>query len=391
MGIKVLSLNNKGRILKKMILYLLTFLILICVGVTSFINLAPSFGGNPTSAQKEGYKHFDNYVDGKFVNAIPTSMFSSSSNSSSQIKNSEASAKDRNPDAQISVDLIDWNKIKSEKDSLTWLGHSSFLLSMDNKKIIIDPMLGSIASPVSFAGPRRYKYSEDMSNIIDEMPPIDAVFITHDHYDHLDYKSIIKLKSKVSHFFVPLGVSAHLIRWGIPKEKITELNWWDEMKYQDLTIAFMPSRHFSGRGIFNRDTTLWGGWIILGKNTHLYTSGDGGYGPHFKEIGKKYGPFDITLIEGGQYDQRWADIHMIPEQSVQANLDVNGNSMILIHWGAFTLANHGWKEPIERALVEAKKAGVNLIAPKIGETVQLDSDLNSHPSSWWESDLEKAN
>jgi L-ascorbate metabolism protein UlaG (beta-lactamase superfamily) len=379
----VKKINNRGK-WKKVMLYLLSLLFVLCVGILLFINLDPAFGGNPTKEQKENYKDFDNYVNGKFINEVPTGMFNSSSDSSSAIKNFKASGKDRNPTAQIPVAQIDWNKIRSEKDSLTWLGHSAFLLSMDNKKILIDPMLGPIASPVSFVGVKRYKYSEDMSNIIDEMPPIDAVFISHDHYDHLDYQSIVKLKDKVAHYFVPMGVSVHLIRWGVPKEKITELNWWDEMKYQDLTIAFTPSRHFSGRGIFNRNTTLWGGWVVLGKSTRLYTSGDGGYGPHFKEIGKKYGSFDITLIEGGQYDRRWADIHMIPEQSVQANLDVNGKNMILMHWGAFTLANHGWKEPIERALIEAKKADVNILAPKIGETVLLDSDLNISPSSWWE-------
>ncbi|MEN6462818.1 MAG: MBL fold metallo-hydrolase, partial [Syntrophomonas sp.] len=204
-----------------------------------------------------------------------------------------------------------------------------------------------------------------------------------DHYDHLDYQSIVKLNSKEAHFFVPLGVSAHLIRWGVPKEKITELNWWDEMEYQGLTIALTPARHFSGRGLFNSNTTLWGSWVILGKNTRLYFSGDSGYGPHFQEIGEKYGPFDITLIDGGQYDRRWPDVHNTPEQSVQANLDLKGKNMMLMHWGAFTLANHGWKEPIERALKEAKKEAVNLIAPKIGETGTLDSDLNTPLSFWW--------
>lgn len=373
-----------GRMVKKVILYLFSCLFVLGVGITLFINLNPAFGGNPTKEQKENYKRLDNYVNGEFVNEVPTSLTIGSDNSASVIKNSNASDEDRNPTSQIPVSQIDWNKIKSEKDSLTWLGHSAFLISIDNKKILLDPMLGSIASPVSFAGFKRYKYSEDMLHIIDEMPPIDAVFISHDHYDHLDYQSIIKLKSKVSHFLVPLGVSAHLIRWGVPKEKITELNWWDEMKYKDLTIALTPSRHFSGRGIFNSNTTLWGGWVIIGKKTRLYTSGDGGYGPHFKEIGKKYGPFDITLIEGGQYDQRWANIHMTPEQSVQANLDVNGKNMILMHWGAFTLAHHGWKEPIERALKEAKKVGVKLSTPEIGKTVPLDSKLDIPSSSWWD-------
>jgi L-ascorbate metabolism protein UlaG (beta-lactamase superfamily) len=246
-------------------------------------------------------------------------------------------------------------------------------------------MLSPVASPVSLVGINRYEYSEDiMLHLIDEMPPIDAVFITHDHYDHLDYQSIVKLNSKVSHFFVPLGCSAHLIRWGIPEKKITELNWWEETEYQGLTIALTPSRHGSGRDPFNIDTTLWGGWVILGNRTRIYTSGDGGYGPHFKEIGDKYGPFDITLIEGAQYDRNWPDIHMIPEQAVQANLDVNGETMMLMHWGAFTLANHAWNEPIERALKEANEREVNMIAPQIGETVLLDSDLQMPPASWWD-------
>lgn len=362
-----------------MMIYILSFLVLLCVGITLFLNLDPAFGGNPTKEQKDNYKRFGNYIDGKFVNAVPTSLFMRSSESSSATDDS----KDLNPTAKISVEPINWNKIKSEKDSLTWFGHSAFLISIDNKKILLDPIFSPIASPVSFVGVNRYKYSEDMANIIDEMPPIDAVFISHDHYDHLDYQSIIKLKSKASHFFVPLGVSAHLIRWGIPKEKITELNWWDEMEYQGLSVTLTPSRHFSGRGILNSNTTLWGGWAVLGKKSRLYYSGDGGYGPHFKEIGKKYGPFDMTIIEGGQYDQRWAEMHMIPEQSVKASLDVNGNNMMLMHWGGFTLANHGWKEPIERALNAAKEKEVNLIVPKIGETVQLDSDLHIPISSWW--------
>ena len=369
--------------LKKVILYLLSFLLLLGVVIILFINLDPAVGGNPTKEQKESYQHLNNYVNGKFVNEIPTG-FMKFSDASSTNKDFTTEAKDRNPAGPIPVSSIDWNKIKSENDSLTWFGHSAFLLSIDNKKLLIDPMFSPRDSPVSFAGPKRYNYSKDiMLHLIDEMPPIDAVLITHDHYDHLDYQSIAKLKSKVSHFFVPLGVSAHLIRWGIPKENITEFNWWEESEYQGLTVALTPARHFSGREPFNIDTTLWGGWVILGKNTRLFTSGDGGYDPHFKEVGKKHGPFDITLIEGGQYYRRWAAIHMTPEQSVQANLDVNGKTMMLMHWGAFTLANHSWKEPIERALKEAKKREVNIIAPKIGETVLLDSDLQMPSTLWW--------
>lgn len=370
--------------MKKMIIYLLAFLLLLSVVIALFLNLNPSFGGSVAKEQENTFSKFDNYVDGKFVNTVPTSLFMGSSNSSEDTKGSKESSKDGSPNTEIPVEPIDWNKIKNEKDSLTWLGHSTFLISIDNKKILLDPMLGPIASPVSFVGVKRYKYSEDMTNIIDAMPNIDAVFISHDHYDHLDHQSIVKLKSKVSHFFVPLGVGAHLTSWGVPKDKITELNWWEGKSYEGLTLTLTPSRHFSGRGIFNRNTTLWGGLALIGKDTRLYYSGDGGYGPDFKEIGNKYGPFDITLIEGAQYDKRWANTHMMPEQSVQANLDVNGKNMILMHWGAFTLARHGWKEPIQRALKEAKQAGVNLIVPRIGETVSMDSALPITASSWWD-------
>lgn len=375
------------RKLKKMISYLFSFLLLLAVVIILFINIVPAFGGNPTTEQKEFYQHLNNYVDGKFINEDPAELAINSSEASSMDEDFASEANDRNPDGPIPVSAIHWNKIKSENDSLTWFGHSAFLLSIDNKKLLIDPMLSPVASPVSFVGIKRYEYSEDiMLHLIDEMPPIDAVFITHDHYDHLDYQSIVKLNSKVSHFFVPLGVGAHLVRWGIPEEKITELNWWEEAEYKGLIVALTPSRHFSGRDPFNIDTTLWGGWVILGNNTRLYTSGDTGYDTHFTEIGKEYGPFDITLIEGGQYDKSWSDIHMIPEQSVQANLDVNGKTMMLMHWGAFTLANHGWNEPIERVLEETKIREVNIIAPKIGETVLLDSDsdLQMPPTLWWD-------
>ncbi|NMH72524.1 hypothetical protein HF078_05505 [Bacillus sp. RO2] len=355
--------------------------LMVLIAVVSFIIFHPVFGGNTNSEQKKQYSKFDNYVNGKFVNQVPTKMTMKVSDIFSMMKDSFFGAKDRKPAGPLPIFPIDWTKIKSEADSVTWFGHSAFLISLDNKKMLVDPMLGSVASPFSFIGSKRY--SEDMLHILEEMPPIDAVFISHDHYDHLDYPSIRKLKDKVGHFFVPCGVSAHLVRWGVPKDNITELNWWDEMEFQGLTISLTPSKHFSGRGLFNRDTTLWGGWVILGKQTRFYTSGDGGYDAHFKEIGEKYGPFTISLIEGGQYDRRWSWVHMTPEEAVQAHLDVNGGDMMLIHWGAFTLAYHSWTEPIERAVTEAKKADLNLLSPQIGETILLTGDSTTYNSRWW--------
>ncbi|MDN7240582.1 MBL fold metallo-hydrolase [Planococcus sp. N028] len=369
------------KIIKRIAKYFLVLIVVLGVVITLFINISPTFGGNPSKEQKDVYKTFENYKDGKFFYQASKNLDGKAAGSPSTLPNANSPSTETDPSVQIPVSEIDWNKINSKEDSLTWFGHSAVLLSLDNNKILIDPMLGPIASPVTFAGPKRY--SEDLLGIIEKMPPIDAVFITHDHYDHLDYHSIKKLNGKVRHFFVPYGVSNHLIRWGIAKEKITELNWWDETEFQGLAIALTPSKHFSGRGVFNRRSTLWGGWVILGTQTRFYTSGDGGYDAHFKEIGDKYGPFDIALLEGGQYDKRWPESHMLPEESVQANIDVQGKHMMLMHWGAFTLARHGWAEPIERATKAAKERDVKLIAPKIGETVLLDGKLSLPVSTWW--------
>ncbi len=371
-----------------MMSYVLLFLILLTVGVVLFINVHPTFGANPTKLQKEAYERFPHYENGKFKNMVPTNMKMSAADILSFIKDSMNKKQERSPRNQLSMNKIDWEKVKSKEDSLTWFGHSAFLLSIDNKKLLIDPMLGPTASPVSFIGSKRY--SQDILHIIDEMPPIDAVLLTHDHYDHLDYSSIKKLKCKVNHFFVPLGVGAHLMRWGVSSHNITELNWWDEVELGGITLAFTPSKHFSGRGVLNRDSTLWGGWVILGENTRFYTSGDGGYDAHFKEVGDKYGPFTLALMEGGQYDARWSWVHMRPEESVQAHLDVKGETMMLIHWGAFTLAYHSWTDPIERAIQKAKEEDVNLLIPELGETVLLSGEKASGVNDWWTNESKEA-
>lgn len=373
------TLRSKKRKLTKILFYLVMLIVGLGVGILVFTNIYPTFGSNPSKEQKEVYETFANYEDGKFIN-LPSEIVAAGSPITKQEPNSASD--ERSPTGQIPLSEIDWDQINAEEDSLTWLGHSVIILSLDNKKILIDPMLGPVASPVSFIGPKRY--SDDLLDTIEEMPPIDAVFITHDHYDHLDYQSIKRLKSKVAHFLVPYGVGNHLVRWGVEEDKITELNWWDEKEFQGLTIALAPAKHFSGRGILNQNSTLWGGWVIIGNQSRFYTSGDGGYDAHFKEIGNKYGPFDIALIEGGQYDSRWPDSHMQPEESVQASIDLKSENMMLMHWGAFTLARHSWSDPIERAVKEAEAKEVKLLTPKIGDTLQLNESLSIPVSGWWE-------
>jgi L-ascorbate metabolism protein UlaG (beta-lactamase superfamily) len=194
---------------------------------------------------------------------------------------------------------------------LVWFGHSAFLLQIDGKNILIDPMLGEVPAPNPLLGKKRF--FKDLPIEIEKLPQIDLIIISHDHYDHLDYGSIQKLKGKTKQFYVPLGVGAHFERWGVSPDQIHEMEWWEEADVAGLTLAFTPSRHFSGRGPNDRFSTLWGSWVIRGRKDNIYFSGDSGYGPHFKEIGDKYGPFDFAMMECGQYNRRWKEIHMVPE------------------------------------------------------------------------------
>ncbi len=358
-----------------------SFILLLVVAGLLFMYFHPTFGGTPSAAQQGFYQQLDNYREGRFVNAVEMDSNMNLSSLGSLIREWNSQREDRIPAEDLSVQPLDLEKIRQPEDSLTWFGHSNFLVSMDGQKILMDPMFSEMASPVSFIGTRRF--TDDIFHLIDELPDIDAVFITHDHYDHLDYPSIAALKEKTDHFFVPLGVDAHLLEWGVKRDNITAMNWWEELEWNGLTIAAVPALHSSARSLFNRDATLWAGWVIIGQETSLYNSGDTGYGPHFRQIGQRYGPFDITLMEGGQYNERWPDSHMFPEESVQAHIDAMGDVMLLTHWGAFSLSLHGWSEPIERAWAEARDQQVSLIAPRIGETVNL-KDLDLTVTPWWD-------
>ena len=270
------------------------------------------------------------------------------------------------------------NKQKSNV-KVTWFGHSALLLEVNNRKIFLDPMLGKIPAPHPWLGSKRF--NEDLPMKIEDIPQIDAVLISHDHYDHLDYWSITKLKDKVKMFYVPLGVAAHLKSWGVDESRIVELDWWEEAKFEELTFVSTPSRHFSGRGLFNKDSTLWCSWVIKSENTKIFFSGDGGYSKTFKEIGEKFGPFDLTLLECGQYNEGWSEIHMMPEETVQTHIDLRGELLMPIHWGAFKLSIHPWQEPVERLLKKANSLNVKVTTPKIGEPVILGKSVPS--SNWW--------
>ncbi|MEM7376257.1 MAG: MBL fold metallo-hydrolase [Pseudomonadota bacterium] len=258
-----------------------------------------------------------------------------------------------------------------------WLGHSTVLFRTADRAVLIDPVFYD-ASPVPMTV---HQFPMVHTPHIDELPPVDAVLISHDHYDHLDHRAIGELASRVGQFLVPLGVGAHFARWGIDPRKVVELDWYEHHDMGDVRFTLTPSRHFSGRALTNRNTTLWGGWVVHSPQHKVFYSGDSGYFDGFTEIGEQLGPFDIAFIENGAYDATWAQIHMTPEQSVQASLDLGAVHFFPVHWGKFDLAFHSWDEPIERALAEAGQRGVSVITPIIGEVFALDSGPTER---WWD-------
>ncbi len=259
------------------------------------------------------------------------------------------------------------------------LGHSSILLKLQGKVWLIDPVFSKRASFVQWMGPKRFhSVPLDLNNL----PDIEGVIISHDHYDHLDKQSIKQLNEKVAHFIVPLGVDNHLTSWGIPAEKIHSLDWWQTLQVGDVNFTATPAQHFSGRGLFDGNETLWASWVIKTDKHSLFFSGDSGYFDGFKLIGERFGPFDITMMETGAYDINWPDIHMLPEESVQAHIDLKGKVLMPIHNGTFDLALHPWYEPFERITAAAAEKNVTIATPIMGEALLLNQPRKNQ--RWWQ-------
>ncbi|NAS32543.1 MBL fold metallo-hydrolase [Flavobacteriaceae bacterium R38] len=356
----------------------------IIITVVLFINLSPQFGGKATKEQQKVYAKSQNYKDGQFINIGGVKSEMSSGDMLKAIRGIFKNVPGTRPKLSLKTQKIDSLDIANyaSKARFIWFGHSTFLLQMKNKSILIDPMFSSVPAPHPLLGAKRF--SKELPIEIEKLPKIDAVLISHDHYDHLDYASIKKLKHKVNIFFTPLGVGNHLKKWGVPKEKIVEIDWWQETKFDDLTFISTPSQHFSGRGLSDRDKTLWCSWIIQSDIENIFFSGDSGYASHFKEIGNKYGPFDFAMIECGQYNKLWPEVHMFPEETAQAGLDVKAKKIMPIHWGAFKLSQHSWTDPIQRVTKKANELNIKLITPEIGKPTLID-DEHSQYNQWWKS------
>ncbi|MBG50144.1 MAG: hypothetical protein CML05_17810 [Pseudozobellia sp.] len=356
--------------------------IIVLIGIL-FMNLSPEFGGKPTEAQLAKYAKSANYKEGKFFNLGNVKTDMSAGDMAKAIGGMFKKIPNALPAKPLPVKAIDSNAIVNYKGEtrFIWFGHSAFLLQMNGKNILLDPMFGDVPSPHPLLGTKRF--SDGLPIAIEKLPKIDAVILSHDHYDHLDYGSIKKLKDKVGYFYTPLGVGNHLKKWGVPEDNITELDWWQEVKTPDFIFTSTPAQHFSGRGFSDRDKTLWSSWVIQAKGEKIFFSGDSGYGPHFKTIGEKFGGFDFAMIECGQYNELWSEIHMFPEQTAQVGLDINAKTIMPIHWGAFKLAQHSWVDPVERAVKKAKELNVSIITPQIGVPTVIDQNqpiLNT----WWQ-------
>jgi L-ascorbate metabolism protein UlaG (beta-lactamase superfamily) len=270
--------------------------------------------------------------------------------------------------------------LRRDQSQAVWFGHSTILLQVEGKTILCDPVLTELFFLFTiFTGKR---FTKELPLKLKEFPMIDILLLSHDHYDHMDRKTIMALKDKINHYCVPCGVGTRLEKWGIEKEKITEFSYGQTLSTSDLILTCTPSRHFSGRGLKDRNKTLWCSWVIAGKKSNLFFSGDGAYGPHFKEIGDKYGPFDITFMECGQANTSFRGIHMIPEKAVQAQIDLKGKLMLPIHWGMLSQSNTDWIAQVERLLNEAQKRGVRVATPMIGEIINTGL-INYPKSSWW--------
>lgn len=356
---------------------------LLIIAFLAFTSSYPSFGGKVSKERQSVYQRSPQFADGKFNNtkAVPKNLSFSETVAlaftffTAKVPNSRPQ-KDLKPIKTDSVSIADYDGAAR----LLWFAHSSFLLQMGGKTILIDPMFGKVPAPHPLLGSNRF--NKEFPLDIEKIPQIDAVIYSHDHYDHLDYGSLLQIEQKTGHFFVPLGVGVHLEAWGVPSNKITEMDWWEETQFDGLKLICTPAQHFSGRNYNNSQSTLWSSWVIQSENENLYFSGDSGYAQHFTEIGEKFGPFDLALMECGQYNERWADIHMMPEETAQAGIDVKAKRIMPIHWGGFKLALHSWTDPIVRVEAKAKELNLELITPKIGQEI-LIKDSSDNYTDWW--------
>lgn len=371
--------------------YMLLFSFLAVVSLLAIVYLSActSFGSYASGQRLLRMQQSSHYKDGKFLNPVPTKIVLPGT-TWPMIKENLFGRHIHRPPTGIPVFPPEQAKIKLSKSSssglrLTWLCHASVLIEIDHCRILTDPIFSRRASPLSWAGPKSYLSSPLH---IEDIPKLDAVIISHDHYDHLDRQSIMALnKAGVRVFVTPLGVGAHLEKWGVSSEHIVELDWWEKFSLnQQIDIVSLPSRHFSGRRLFDRYATQWASWAFVGPAHRVYFSGDTGLFPGLSEIGRRFGPFDATLMNIGAYCFSWPEVHMTPKEAMTAHRMLKGKALLPTHWATFDLAPHDWNDPMERLLKISRETdtgeATRILAPHPGQPLEID-DLNPIVQPWW--------
>jgi L-ascorbate metabolism protein UlaG (beta-lactamase superfamily) len=354
--------------------------IVILVSFTTILILSQiHFGKAPSGERLKRIQHSPNFRDGSFQNLSFTPTFAEDVSKFEMIRDGIFKiSKRKAPTTVLPSVKTNLKSLSPEKDIVVWFGHSSYFMQLDGKKILVDPVFSGHASPFSFMV-KSFKRSDVYSP--EDFPEIDYLVITHDHWDHLDYKTVLELKPKVGKIITGLGTAAHLEHWGFDPKSIVELDWNEKTVLDSgFQVTATPGRHFSGRG-FKRNQSVWCSFVLQTPSKKIFIGGDSGYDTHFAKIGAEHGPFDLALLECGQYNKSWKYIHMMPEQTVQAAIDLKAKTLMPVHWGKFALALHAWDEPIERVTKEAHRLNVPIIHPMIGETV----DLNNFgvQNEWW--------
>ena len=354
--------------------------ILLLIGVaTAGVLSLPTFGAKATGERLARMRANAHFHEGKFVNDLPPASYTFA-DVRALIKGQFFGDEVRVPPAPIPVVTVAPDALKTVAPSpglrAFWIGHASVYVELDGVRMLVDPIFSEYASPFDI-GPRRF---HPPPIALADLPPIDAVLITHDHYDHLDMRTVQQLAQRGTAFFVPLGIGAHLTAWGVPEAQIHDMEWWEEAApLRGVRIVSTPSRHYSGRGLGDKNATLWGSWSVIGAKQRFYVSGDTGYSDHFTRIGERFGPFDMAFVKIGAYGPGapWLDIHMSPEDAVRAQRAVRARRMFPVHWGTFNLAFHAWNEPVQRAVAAAAANRVEIVTPRIGEMVDADRPFES--------------
>lgn len=335
------------------------------------------YGKLPKGERLKKIKASPNYKNGSFLNLSKTNAMAEDASFFKTMREFLNKPKQVKPPVILPSVKTNLKQLTHQKPIVVWFGHSSYFIRLNGMNILVDPVFSGNAAPVSFMV-KAFKGSDAYD--VEDFPKIDILILTHDHYDHLDYKTLLKLKNKVKKIVCSLGVGSHLEHWGLDAKHIHEMDWWDTTHHEELQITATPGRHFSGRGV-KRGQSLWSSFILKTNEYNLFLGGDSGYDSHFKAIGDKHGPFDLAILESGQYNKSWPHIHMMPEETVQASIDLKAKMLLPVHWGKFSLAMHAWDEPVERVLARARELEVNVVTPMIGEVLQI-TEPNS-TTAWW--------